>query len=64
MMPLRMNDIIETKSVCIPSTKATKKWFTVALAASGSGEKLPALIIFKEQGGPTVQQLLIIPDNV
>ena len=29
----------------------SRKWFTVALAASASGEKLPAFIIFKERNG-------------
>ena len=67
MVPSRTNDIIGTRSVRISSTKATKKGFTVALAASGSGEKLPAMIIFKERGGqlgPRVKQSLVIPSNV
>ena len=41
----RTNDVI--RYIRIVSTKALKKGFTVALAAKGNGEKLPALIIFK-----------------
>ena len=40
-----------SKTVRIKTTKAEKKGFTVALAASASGEKLPAVVIFKERGG-------------
>lgn len=32
------------------TTKAEKKGFTVALAATAAGEKLPAVIFFKEKG--------------
>ena len=46
------------------STKAKKKGFTVALAAKGNGDKVPALVIFKERDGPRVRQSLVIPDNV
>ena len=65
--PGRINDVTGKHSVRIVSTKTRKKGLTVALAAKGSGEKLPALIIFKElngQLGPKVRQLLVIPDNV
>ena len=54
-------------SIRIVSIKAKKKGFTVALTAKGNGEKLPALIIFKERGGqlgPRVRQSLHIPTNV
>lgn len=56
-----------TKSIRITTTKSTKKGFTVALAANGAGEKLPALIIFKEKGGklgPRVSKSLSFPANV
>ena len=39
------------KTICIKTTRAEKKGFTVALAATASGVKLPAVIVFKEQGG-------------
>ena len=48
---------------------AQKQSFTVALAAKGNGDNLPALVIFKERRGgsyvgPGVKQALIIPNNV
>lgn len=61
------NDVTGKQSIRVVSTKATKKGFTVALAAKGCGEKLPALVIFKERGGqldPRVKQSLVIPTNV
>lgn len=67
MAPNRTNDTIGSKSIRIMTTKATKKGFTVALAANGAGEKLPALIVFKEKGGklgPRVSQSLEYPPNV
>ena len=42
MAPSRTNDIVGKRSIRIVSTKATKKGFTVALAAKGNGKKLPA----------------------
>ena len=39
------------KSICIATTHAEKKGFTVALAATALGTTLPAVIIFKERGG-------------
>ena len=47
--------------------KAEKKGFTVALAATASGEKLPATILFKEKNGilgRRVNNKLSIPNNV
>ena len=67
MAPNRTNNTVGSKTVRIVTTKASKKGFTVALAANGAGEKLPALIIFKERGGklgPRVSKLLTIPPNV
>ena len=55
------------KFLRVTSTKATKKGFTVALCANGAGEKLAALIIFKEKGGklgPRVSKDLTFPPNV
>ena len=48
MPPPRTNSKKGVKTVRIKTTRAEKKGFTVALAATASGEKLPALIIFKE----------------
>ena len=56
-----------SKTVRIKTTKAEKKGFTVALAASASGEKLPAVVIFKERGGvlgARAQRQLHVPNNV
>ena len=47
------------------TTKAAKRGFRVA--ANGAGEKLPALLIFKERGGqlgPRVSKSLTAPENV
>ena len=51
MVPRHTNDIRGTRTVRIIHTRANKKGFTVALAAKGNGEKLPALVIFKEGNG-------------
>lgn len=54
-------------TIRIKTTRAEKKGFTVALAASASGERLPAVIIFKERGGwlgARVLKKLVIPNNV
>ena len=67
MAPNRTNHTVGSKTVRTVTTKASKKGFTVAPAANGTGEKLPALIIFKERGGklgPCVSKLLTIPPNV
>lgn len=67
MVPTRTNDSIGRKSIRIVSTKATKKGFTVALCANGAGEKVPAVIIFKENGGklgPRVREKINCPPNV
>ena len=66
MAPNKTNSAIGTKSIRITTTKSTKKGFTVALAANGAGEKLLALIIFKEKGrklGPRVSKSLSFPAN-
>ena len=67
MVPNRTNHSKGSKTVRITSTKATKKGFTVALCANGAGDKLAALIIFKEKGGklgPRVSKDLTFPPNV
>ena len=45
--------LIEQRAVGRPVSNKDlrRKGLTVTLVASGSGEKLPAMIIFKEQGG-------------
>ena len=47
----RTNSICGVKTVCIKTTRAEKKGFTAALAASADGTKLSAVIVFKECGG-------------
>ena len=47
----RTNNKKGEKTICIKTTRADKKGFTVALAATASGVKLPAVIVFKERGG-------------
>ena len=67
MVPRRSNDIRGNKRIRITHTRANKKGFTVALAARGNGEKLPAMVIFKERNGrlgPRVSSQLQIPSNV
>lgn len=67
MVPRYTNDIRGTRTVRITHTRANKKGFTVALAAKGNGEKLPALLIFKERNGelgPRVRAKLTIPSNL
>ena len=54
-------------TIRIKTTRAEKKGFTVALPASASGEKLPAVIKFKERGGrlgACVFKKLVITSNV
>ena len=67
-MPSRhTNEIRGKKTVRVKTTGAQKKGFTVALAATASGGKLPAYIIFKEQGGVLcvrVKRALTFPSNV
>ena len=63
----RTVDVRGGRTIRIKTTHAEKKGFTVALAASASGEKLPAVIIFKEKNGvlgPRITKKLIIPSNV
>ena len=67
MVPRNTNDIKGTRTVRIMYTRANKKGFTVALAAKGNGEKLPALVIFKERNGelgPRIRMQLTILRNV
>ena len=51
MPPKRTNNIRGARTVRIKTTRAEKKGFTVALAADTAGNKLPALVIFKEHVG-------------
>ena len=63
----RTNSIRGVETVRIKTTRAEKKGFTVALAASADGTKLPAVIVFKERGGVLGQRVmrsLTIPSNV
>ena len=67
MPPSHTNNKKGEKTIRIKTTRAEKKGFTVALAATASGTKLPAVIIFKEQGGSLgvrIQRNLHIPSNV
>ena len=67
MVPSCTNKIRGTRRVRITHIRANKKGFTVALAAKGNGEKLPALVIFKERNGelgPWVCAQLRIPSNI
>ena len=47
----RTNNIRGSRTIRIKTTRAEKKGFTVALAATASGVKFPAVIIFKERRG-------------
>ena len=47
----KTNNVRGKKDIRIKTTKDEKKGFTVALAATATGEKLPAVIFFKEKGG-------------
>ena len=63
----RTNALRGQKTIRIKTTKAEKKGFTVALAATASGKKFPAFLIFKERNGKLcdrVRKSLRIPDNV
>lgn len=67
MPPNRTNHVKGSKTIRIKTTQAEKKGFTVALAATAAGEKLPAVVIFKECGGSLgarVQWNLCIPPNI
>ena len=66
-MPRSKTNNVRRKDIRIKTTMAKKKGFTVALAATATGEKLPAVIFFKEKGGSLgvrVRRALDIPDNV
>ena len=67
MPSTRTNDVRGRRTIRIKTTKAEKKGFTVALAATASGQKLPAVIIFKERNGilgERIKKGLSIPSNV
>lgn len=67
MAPSQSNSKRGERTIRIENTRAEKKGFTVALAATASGEKLPAVIVFKERGGKLgtrVKSKLKIPENV
>ena len=63
----RTNNIRGERDVRVASGGGTKRGFTVALSATASGHKLPALIIFKEPNGripPRILQKMHIPANI
>ena len=67
MPPRGTNNRKGQKTIRGKTTKADKKGFTVALAATASGEKLPAVILFKERAGvlgKRVKSKLTVPNNV
>ncbi len=45
----RTNDLRGSKTIRIKTTKAEKRGFTVALASTAAGEKLPAVVIFEKE---------------
>ena len=66
MPPSRTNSKKGEKTIRIKTTRA-EKGFTVALAATADGQKLPAAITFKERGGVLgvrVKSKLKVPTNV
>lgn len=66
MLPLRTNSKKGEKAVWIKTIRA-EKGFTVALAATANGQKLPPVINFKERGGALavrVKSKLKVPANV
>ena len=67
MPPSRTNNKRGEQTIRIKTTRAEKKGFTVALAATATGRKLPAVIVFKERGGSLgerIRRSLHIPSNV
>lgn len=67
MPPSPTNNKRGEQTIRIKTTRAEKKGFTIALAATASGRKLPAVIVFKERGGSLgecVKRKLSIPSNV
>uniref|UniRef100_A0A2L2YHJ1 POGO family transposase, putative n=1 Tax=Parasteatoda tepidariorum TaxID=114398 RepID=A0A2L2YHJ1_PARTP len=63
----RTNDIAGKSTIRITNTGCKKRGFTVALAATASGHKLPAFVILKEPTGripPRVLKDLKVPHNV
>jgi len=63
----RTNNTRGARTIRIRTSRAEKKGFTVALAASAAGAKLPAFMIFRERNGrlgDRVRRGLTVPDNV
>ena len=63
----RTNNVRGSNTIRIKTTRAKKKGFTVNLAATAAGEKLPAVIVFKERKGvlgERVRRKIHIPSNV
>ena len=63
----KTNNARGARTVRIKTTRAEKKGFTVALAATASGVKLPAFIILKERNGVLGSRVAInlsVPRNV
>lgn len=61
------NETRGANNVRLKTTGCTKKGFTVALACSATGHKLPAMVIFKERNGvlgPVVVANIVLPENV
>ena len=67
-MPQRYtNDICGVRQVRLKTTGSTKRGFTVAFCCNAVGDKLPAMLIFKERNGvlgPLVVAQLELPPNV
>ena len=67
MLSSQTNNVRGSRTIRIKTTKAEKKGFTVALAATAAGAKLPAVIIFKERNGilgERIKKKMNIPSNV
>lgn len=67
MPPSRTNNKKGERTIRIKTTRTEEKGFTVSLAATASGKKLPAVIVFKDcEGslGVCVRRSLRIPPNV
>ena len=61
------NEIRAQKTIRIVKSSGAKRGFTMALAATADGRKLPVFIIFKEPSGRIpyrVHEALMIPRNV
>ena len=67
MPPNHTNHKKGAQTVRKKTTRAEKKGFTVALAVTAAGEKLPAVVVFKERGGvlgERVRRSFHVPANV